>query len=145
MKPSTLLFLGASLLTSGVLAVTYESKLIIKGVEHPATLTPGVLPQRKSLPDLHANVTNSKRSGPISVTNNWAGAIQEAPTSGVFRTIHAEWQVPGVYAPPGVTLGSSAYWLYEWVGISSDCGTILQAGTAQVVSYCDTNLVCQET
>jgi hypothetical protein len=118
--------------------------LVIKGVEHPTTLTPNVLPQRKSLPDLHANLTNSKRSGPISVTDNWAGAIQEAPTSGVFRTITAEWQVPGVYPPHGVTLGSAAYWLYEWVGIGSDCGIILQAGTAQVVSYSDTNLARQK-
>lgn len=144
MKPSTLFFLGASLFISSVLAVTYDSKLIIKGVEHPATLTPNVLPERKSLPDLHANVTNNKRSGPISVTANWAGAIQEAPTSGVFRTITAEWQVPGVYPPPGVALGSAAYWLYEWVGIGSDCGIILQAGTAQVVSYSNINLSHQK-
>jgi hypothetical protein len=42
--------------------------------------------------------------------------------------------------PHGVALGVSAHWLYEWVGIGSDCCTIFHAGTAQVVTYSGANL-----
>jgi hypothetical protein len=80
-----------------------------------------------------------KRQHPISYTFNWAGAIQEAPTSGLFHTVPANWQVPSIYTPVGQTLSQDAYWLYEWVGIDSSCGVILQAGTGAYVSKDQSN------
>lgn len=58
----------------------------------------------------------------------------EAPVSGQFSSITAQWQVPGIYSP-GPPLTSDTYWLYEWVGIDSSCGVILQSGTGQTVSF----------
>jgi Peptidase A4 family len=127
MRPSIFL-LGASLLTSGVLAdFSYTAKMTHHGVEVPVEFTP--MPPRNRT----KNASNVKRDGPVSTTTNWAGAIQEAPSSGLFQSITAQWQVPGIYSP-GPPLTSDTYWLYEWVGIDSDCGVILQSGTAQTVS-----------
>jgi hypothetical protein len=42
--------------------------------------------------------------------------------------------VPSIYTPVGQTLSQDAYWLYEWVGLDSSCGVILQAGTGAYVS-----------
>jgi hypothetical protein len=44
--------------------------------------------------------------------------------------------VPGIYPPPGTSAltGGETYYLVEWVGIGSDCGTIIQAGTGQVLT-----------
>lgn len=129
MKTSIFL-LGASLLASGVLAeFTFSGKMTHHGVEVPVEFTP--MPSRNKLPN---NTTNAKRDGPVSTTTNWAGAIQEAPSSGLFQSITAQWQVPGIYSP-GPPLTTDTYWLYEWVGIDSACGVILQSGTAQTVSY----------
>lgn len=98
------------------------------GVEVPVVLTE--LPPRNRLPQ---SGPSHKRDGPVSNTVNWAGAIQEAPVSGLFESISATWQVPGIYSP-GPALTTDTYWLYEWVGIDSDCGVILQSGTGQTVS-----------
>lgn len=102
MRTSTLL-LRATLLVPGAIAeLTYTAKMTYHGVEVPVEFT--TMPHRYGTPVETAltedgtNATN-KRSGPISVTTNWAGAIQEAPSSGVFRSISAEWRVPGFYSP----------------------------------------------
>jgi hypothetical protein len=129
MRTSTLL-IGASLLTSGVLAeFNYTAKMTHRGVEVPVVFTP--IPPRNRLPKEAPN-SHSKRDGSVSTTTNWAGAIQEAPSSGLFRSITAQWQVPGIYTP-GPPLTTDTYWLYEWVGIDSACGVILQSGTGQTV------------
>jgi hypothetical protein len=100
-----------------------------RGVEVPVLFTP--IPPRNRLPKEAPNL-HSKRDGPVSTTTNWAGAIQEAPSSGLFQSITAQWQVPGIYTP-GPPLTTDTYWLYEWVGIDSACGVILQSGTGQTV------------
>jgi hypothetical protein len=129
MKPSSLLLLGASLLTSSALAeLSYTAKMTHHGIEVPIEFT--ALPPRRNQP----LSSHSKRQS-ISSTANWAGAIQEAPSSGLFYTVSANWNVPSISTPPGQTLTTDAYWLYEWVGIDSSCGVILQAGTG---SYLDT-------
>ncbi|KAE9369699.1 concanavalin A-like lectin/glucanase, partial [Stipitochalara longipes BDJ] len=126
---SSILFLGASLLTSGALAtLNYTARMTHHGVEVPVVFTD--LPPRNRL---SKQAPNHKRDGPVSNTVNWAGAIQEAPVSGVFSSISATWQVPGIYSP-GPALTDDTYYLYEWVGIDSDCGVILQAGTAQTLN-----------
>jgi hypothetical protein len=140
MTAISLLLLGASLLASGVLAevsgvvsgVSYTAKLTHHGVEIPLEFTS--LPARHSLPDKKSESTTGKRTS-VSTTANWAGAIQEAPSSGLFQTVSANWQVPSVSAPPGTTLGTDLYWLYEWVGIDSSCDVILQAGTGAYVRH----------
>ncbi|KAN0121796.1 concanavalin A-like lectin/glucanase [Hyaloscypha variabilis] len=134
MKFSTLSALGASSLFTSALAGQITYNMTHNGVEVPVVL--------KSLPwmdrQLHLNKTapQSKRDGPISVTTNWAGAIQNSPVAGSFHTIIADWNVPGIYPPPGVSAptGSETYYLVEWVGIGSDCGTIIQAGTGQILT-----------
>ena len=131
MRTSTLL-IGASLLTSGVLAeFNYTAKMTHRGVEVPVVFTP--IPPRNRLPKEAPN-SHSKRDGSVSTTTNWAGAIQEVPSSGLFHTVSANWEVPSISTPAGQTLGTTAYWLYEWVGIDSSCDVILQAGTEAYVS-----------
>jgi len=125
---SSSLFLVASALASGTLAaLNFTTRMTHHGIEVPVVLTE--LPPRNRLPK---QGPNHKRDGPVSNTVNWAGAIQEAPVSGQFRSISATWQVPGIYTP-GPALTQDTYWLYEWVGIDSDCGVILQSGTGQTV------------
>jgi hypothetical protein len=86
------------------------------------------------LPRWNSSGARSKRDGPISTTDNWAGTIQEKPVAGDFHTIIADWNVPGIYPPPGAAVTSSQqYVLVEWVGIGSDCGYIFQAGTGQTL------------
>ncbi len=134
MKFSTLSALGASSLFTSALASQITYNMTHNGVEVPVVLN--------SLPwmdrEMHLNKTapQSKRDGPISVTTNWAGAIQNSPVAGSFHTIIADWNVPGIYPPPGVSAptGSETYYLVEWVGIGSDCGTIIQAGTGQILT-----------
>lgn len=127
MKSCSLILLGASLLASGVLAeLSYIAKMSRNGVEGPIELTP--MPSRYNLP-IQAR---SKRQT-VSETENWAGAIQEEPPSGLFNTVSANWQVPTISAPPGFDLTEEAYWLYEWVGIGSSCDVIVQAGTGSHV------------
>jgi len=128
MRSSTF-FLGASLLASeAVAAFNYTTRMTHHGVEVPVVLTE--LPPGDRLPHFGPS---QKRDGPVSNTANWAGAIQEAPVSGLFYSISATWQVPGIYSP-GPALTDDTYWLYEWVGIDSACGCILQSGTGQTVS-----------
>jgi hypothetical protein len=129
MKASSFLLLGASLLSSSVLAsLSYTAKMTHHGAEVPVVFSS--LPPRHNGPK---QPPHGKRQS-ISNTTNWAGAIQEAPTSGLFHTVSANWQVPSISTPAGQTLGTDAYWLYEWVGIDSSCGVILQAGTGAYVS-----------
>jgi hypothetical protein len=129
MKSSSLLLLGASLLTPCAQAtLSYTAKMTHHGTEVPIEFTP--LPSRHNQP----LSSHSKRQS-ISSTANWAGAIQEAPSSGLFYTVSANWNVPSISTPSGQTLTTNAYWLYEWVGIDSSCGVILQAGTG---AYLDT-------
>jgi hypothetical protein len=133
MRTSTPFLLGASLLASSVLAeLSYTAKMTHHGVEVPVNFIESPTPSDGRLSKPAQNVT-SKRGGPISTTNNWAGAIQEAPVSGNFRSISAQWKVPGIYSP-GPPLTEATYGLSQWVGIGSSCGVILQAGTAQSVS-----------
>jgi hypothetical protein len=130
MKTTSFLLFGALLLTSGALAsISYTAKMAHRGAEVPAVFSS--LPHRHHRPK---QPRHGKRQHPINNTLNWAGAIQEAPTSGLFYTVSASWQVPSISTPVGQTLGTDAYWLYEWVGIDSLCGAILQAGTGAYVS-----------
>ena len=128
MTRSSLLLLGASLFSNVLASLVYTAKMTHHGIEVPV--------QFSSLPPRHNGLKkppHSKRQS-ISSTSNWAGAIQEAPSSGLFYTVSANWQVPSISTPAGQTLGTNAYWLYEWVGIDSSCGVILQAGTGAYVS-----------
>jgi hypothetical protein len=69
MKPSSLLLLGASLLTSSALAeLSYTAKMTHHGIEVPIEFT--ALPPRHNQP----LSSHSKRQS-ISSTANWAGAI----------------------------------------------------------------------
>ncbi|KAE9376027.1 concanavalin A-like lectin/glucanase [Stipitochalara longipes BDJ] len=123
MKPFSALLFGASLIFNVLASLSYTAKMTHHGVEVPVQFS--ALPARHNGPKLPPH---AKRQS-ISNTANWAGAIQEAPSSGLFHTVSANWQVPSISTPPGQTLGTTAYWLYEWVGIDSSCGVILQAGT----------------
>lgn len=131
MKSSFLLLLGASFISSGVLAsLSFTARMTHHGTDVPVKFSS--LPPRHNGPKQPPH--GKRQSHPISNTGNWAGAIQEAPTSGLFHTVSANWQVPSISIPAGQTLGTDAYWLYEWVGIDSSCGVILQAGTGAFVS-----------
>lgn len=70
MRPSTFLF-GASLLTSALAEFSYSAKMTHHGVEVPFEVTE--LPRHNRTAK---HTTNAKRDGPVSTTNNWAGAIQ---------------------------------------------------------------------
>ena len=130
MKTTSFLLFGALLFTSGALAsIAYTAKMTHHGAEVPVVFSS--LPPRHNGPK---QPPHGKRQHPISNTSNWAGAIQEASTSGLFHTVSANWQVPSISTPVGQTLGTDAYWFYEWVGIDSSCGVILQAGTGAYVS-----------
>jgi len=129
MKTSTIVLLGVSLLTSNVLGkLSYIAKMTHHGIEVPVEFTP--LPALRNGPE---KSPHRKRQS-ISNTANWAGAIQEVPSSALFHTVSANWEVPSISTPAGQTLGTTAYWLYEWVGIDSSCDVILQAGTEAYVS-----------
>jgi hypothetical protein len=96
MKTSTIVLLGASLLTSNVLGkLSYTANMTHHGIEVPVEFTP--LPALRSGPEKPPHI---KRQS-IRNTANWAGAIQEAPSSGLFHTISANWQVPSISTPSG--------------------------------------------
>lgn len=64
-------------------------------------------------------------------SNNWCGMV----TNAAVNTVEATWTVPTVQAPGGSS--QDEYEAYQWVGIdgsTSDCSTLLQAGTGQYVS-----------
>jgi len=128
MKRSCVLLLGTSLFANVLASLSYTAKMTHRGIEVPVEFS-SLPPRNNGL----KQPPHSKRQS-ISSTSNWAGAIQEAPSSGLFYTVSANWQVPSISPPAGQTLGTNAYWLYEWVGIDSSCDVILQAGTGAYVS-----------
>lgn len=134
MKTFTLFSVGASILFSGARAGQQTYSMTHNGVEVPVVIKE--LPWIDRKLNFNSSASQSKRDGPISVTTNWAGAIQESPVAGDFHTIAADWRVNGIYPPPGVgpPTGSDEYFLVEWVGLGSDCGVIFQAGTGQTLT-----------
>lgn len=138
MQFSTLCALGAVSLLSIASAGKVSYSMTHNDVEVPVTV--------KELPwmdrQLKLNTTAAPngptaRSGPVSTTSNWAGTIWNSAPSGSYGTITAKWNVPGIYPPPGSPAsvpGGKTYFLVEWVGIGSDCGHIIQAGTGQILT-----------
>jgi hypothetical protein len=75
MRPSTLLY-GASLLASALAEFKYSGKMTQNGVEVPVEFTE--LPSHNRT---RSHARHSKRDGPVSTTNNWAGTIQGKDSS----------------------------------------------------------------
>lgn len=134
MKSASLFSIGASII-SGALAGTFTHTMTHNGVEVPVFLTNDPSIKHRPLA-LNSSDPHSKRGGIIENFYNWCGTEQTSPVSGSFHTITGTWNVPGIYPPPGAgaITSSQVYQLSEWVGLGSDCGSIFQAGTAQVLT-----------
>jgi hypothetical protein len=97
---------------------------------------------------LHPKDNSSHRSSPATGVNrrrqvtssNWCGGIWTS--GGPWESVTGTWTVPSV--SDGSNPSSTEQYFYQWVGIGgwTDCGVILQAGTAIFVSGCCSTAYC---